>query len=114
MLDFIVETIFIIICVFIGSELICRFLQSLICEKNSKGTICKIIELCGHDEMVEEYIKSSVTEFYCKKPVKNFQIIVIDNGIDEHTKQSCIFLCNKYDYIKFTTKTELYNAIFGA
>ncbi len=114
MLDFIIETIFIIICVFVGAELICRFLQSLVCIKNTKGTVCKIIEICGHDEMVEEYIKSAVTEFYCKKSVKNFKIILIDNGIDEQTKQTCIFLCDKYSYIKLTTKNELYTAVFGA
>ena len=112
MLDFIIQTILILICVFVCADLICRFLQSLICEKNSKGTICKIIELCGHDEMIEEYIKSSVAEFYCKKSVKNFKIVLIDNGIDEQTKQTCLFLCDKYNYIKLTTKSQLYEAIF--
>lgn len=76
-------------------------------EEESKMLI--VVPLYGHTEEAEWILRSALRQFNWSEYEKCNEIICVDYGMDDETKEICRKICNKYDGIRILQPDEIDN-----
>lgn len=70
-----------------------------------------ILPFSGHHEDIELIIRNAATNTHFSKGNYNYNVICVDNGMDESTREICKKICNDYHFINLCGSNELSDLI---
>lgn len=106
MLD-IISKIFIVLFVIIGLTEFCRVLIMWLYKPRHAKKLTMIVTMGGHEEDAEFIMKSAVEKLRWMGGPEQKQLICLDIGMDDETKEVCQMICSRYPFVEICNVDQL-------
>jgi len=102
-----ISKIIIALFVIIGLTEFCRTLIMWLYKPRHAEKITIIVPIEGHEEEAELILKSAVEKMRWMGGQGKKQLICVDCGMDDETREICTIICNRYPFVEICNVQQL-------